>query len=954
MATKKTATRRATKRPSKRPTARSVATAPVATAPVATAPVATAPAAPRASAGGDTDALGRRSLVIVESPTKARTIGKYLPRGFRVMASVGHVRDLPQNASEIPEKYRKEKWARTGVDVENDFAPLYVVPATSRKVMTELRAALKDADQLILATDEDREGESISWHLLQELKPKVPVRRMVFHEITEPAIRRALGEFRDVDENLVRAQEARRIVDRLTGYTVSPLLWTTVAPRLSAGRVQSAAVRLVVQRERERRAFRSATWWDVIADLAHDRQPFEARLVALGSRRLATGKDFDKTTGTLSAAAQREALLLDEAAARALVGRLTNRPFTVVDREEEPFTTKPAAPFTTSTLQQEASRKLGLGARDTMRTAQALYERGFITYMRTDSVHLSDEAVTAARAAAAEFGREYVPLHPRRYATKSANAQEAHEAIRPSGTTFRKPDETGLDGRELRLYDLIWKRTVASQMPDARQVRVTVTIDATAADGETARFRASGKRIEFPGFIRAYVEGSDDPEAALEDREVILPALAQGDRPSVRALRPEGHETQPPARFTEASLVKALEDFGIGRPSTYASIMDTIQARGYVRKDGKALVPTFTAFAVTGLLEEHLAPLVDTEFTARMEEELDEIARGEQDQLAYLKEFYFGDAAHPGLDPMVRQGAAAVNGEAGGARRVALEGLGAAVRIGRYGPYLEFEENGETVRANLPDAIAPADLTDGMARDLLRQRADGPPTLGTDPVTGLPVYLMSGQYGPYVQLGEQGEGVEKPRRASLAKGMTPETVTLEQALGLLALPRTLGAHPETGNAVKASVGRFGPFVVHAKGGADGKDEFRSVPAGQDVLTITLGEAVALLAQPKRGRGAAAGGTVQPLRDLGAYPGSALPVLLFEGRYGPYVQLGPTPADRKGAKPVRATLPKDVTPDRVTLAQAVALLEERGAATAAAPRGGGRKVAAKKVARRKAA
>ncbi|GJG85355.1 DNA topoisomerase 1 [Gemmatimonadetes bacterium T265] len=901
--------------------------------------------------GADVDALGRRSLVIVESPTKARTIGRYLPRGFRVMASVGHVRDLPQNASEIPEKYRGEKWARTGVDVHDNFRPLYVVPPTSRKVIKELKDALKDADQLILATDEDREGESISWHLLQELKPKVPVRRMVFHEITEPAIRRALSEFRDVDENLVRAQEARRIVDRLTGYTVSPLLWTTVAPRLSAGRVQSAAVRLVVQRERERRAFRSATWWDVIADLEHARQAFEGRLVALGGRRLATGKDFDKTTGKLSAAAAKEALLLDEPAARALVERLTGRPFVVVDREEEPFTTKPAAPFTTSTLQQEASRKLGLGARDTMRTAQALYERGFITYMRTDSVNLSDEAITAARAAAAEFGREYVPLHPRRYATKSANAQEAHEAIRPSGTTFRKPDDTGLDGRELRLYDLIWKRTVASQMPDARQVRVTVTLDC-----DDARFRASGKRIEFPGFIRAYVEGSDDPDAALEDREVILPAMEKGDRPACRALRPDGHETQPPARYTEASLVKALEDFGIGRPSTYASIMDTIQARGYVRKDGKALVPTFTAFAVTALLEEHLAPLVDTEFTARMETELDEIARGEQDQLAYLREFYFGDAQHPGLEPMVQHGASAVKNETGGARRVELEGLGAAVRIGRYGPYLEFEEDGQKFRANLPDTVAPADLTDSMARDLLRQRVDGPPSLGTDPATGLPVYLMNGQYGPYVQLGEAGEE-EKPKRASLAKGMTPESITLEQALGLLALPRALGTHPESGNVVKASVGRFGPFVVHVKGGPDGKDDFRSVPAGEDVLTISLGRAVDLLAQPKRGRGAASGGTVAPLRELGAHAPTGLPVLVFEGRYGPYVQLGPTPADRK-AKPVRATLPKGVTPESVTLPQAVALLEERaGALPAAGARKGaakgGRKTAAKAPAKRAA-
>ena len=467
-------------------------------------------------------------------------------------------------------------------------------------------------------------------------------------------------------------------------------------------------------------------------------------------------------------------------------------------------------------------------------------------------------------------------------------------------------------------------------MPDARQVRVTVTLDCDGGPDAVARFRASGKRIEFPGFIRAYVEGSDDPEAALEDREVILPAMNKGDRPNPLALRPDGHETQPPARYTEASLVKALEDFGIGRPSTYASIMDTIQARGYVRKDGKALVPTFTAFAVTALLEEHLAPLVDTEFTARMETELDEIARGEQDQLSYLKDFYFGDAQHPGLEPMVQHGAAAVKNETGGARRVELSGLGAAVRIGRYGPYLEFEEDGQKVRANLPDTIAPADLTDVMARDLLRQRADGPPSLGTDPATGQPVYLMNGQYGPYVQLGGVGEGAdgdekEKPRRASLPKGVTAESITLDQALGLLALPRTLGTHPETGNVVKASVGRFGPFVVHAKGGPEGKDDFRSVPAGEDVLTISLARAVDLLAQPKRAR--AAGGTVQPLRDLGVHAPTGLPVLVFEGRYGPYVQLGPTPTDRK-AKPVRATLPKDVQPAAITLPQAVALLEER--------------------------
>jgi len=544
-----------------------------------------------AAAGGDL-----RSLVIVESPTKARTIGRFLPKGYKVLASVGHVRDLPQNASEIPEKYKKDAWARIGVDVDNDFAPLYVVPGGSRKVLAELRAALKDVDQLILATDEDREGESISWHLLQELKPKVPVRRMVFHEITERAIRQSLEEFRDVDENLVKAQEARRIIDRLTGYTVSPLLWTTVAPRLSAGRVQSVAVRLVVVRERERRAFRSGTWWDLVAQLAHDEAQFEAKLVAVGGRRIATGRDFDKTTGRLTGTdgvSARDLVLLDEAAGTALVQRLQGVTWKVSDRTEEPFTTRPSPPFTTSTLQQEANRKLGLGAREAMRVAQDLYERGFITYMRTDSVSLSSQAIDAARACAAEFGPEYVPDKPRFYANKSANAQEAHEAIRPSGERFKSPDETGLSGRELRLYDLIWKRTVASQMPDSRQTRMVVTI---AADN--AEFRASGKRIDFAGFIRAYVEGSDDPEAALDDKEVVLPALVVGDTPDCRALDAVKHETQPPARYTEASLVKALEEQGIGRPSTYASIMDTIQARGYVRQDGKALVPTFTAFAV--------------------------------------------------------------------------------------------------------------------------------------------------------------------------------------------------------------------------------------------------------------------------------------------------------------------------------------------------------------------
>ena len=891
---------------------------------------------PAAAVGG-----GGRSLVIVESPTKARTISRFLPPGYRVLASVGHVRDLPQNASEIPEKYKKDAWARIGVDVDNDFAPLYVVPGGSRKVLAELRAAMKDVDQLILATDEDREGESISWHLLQELKPKVPVRRMVFHEITERAIRTALTEFRDVDENLVKAQEARRIIDRLTGYTVSPLLWTTVAPRLSAGRVQSVAVRLVVVRERERRAFRSGTWWDLVAQLEHLDAQFEAKLITVGGKRIATGRDFDKATGRLTGAegeSARDLVLLDEVAGMALVQRLRGKTWTVSDRTEEPFTTRPSPPFTTSTLQQESNRKLGLGAREAMRVAQDLYERGFITYMRTDSVSLSAQAIDAARACAREFGPEYVPEKPRFYANKSANAQEAHEAIRPSGERFKAPDETGLSGRELRLYDLIWKRTVASQMPDSKQTRMVVTI---AADN--AQFRASGKRIDFAGFIRAYVEGSDDPEAALDDKEVVLPALVVGDTPACRALDAVKHETQPPARYTEASLVKALEELGIGRPSTYASIMDTVQARGYVRQDGKALVPTFTAFAVTSLLEERISSLVDTQFTAKMEDQLDEIARGEQDQLSYLKQFFFGDTKHPGLKPMVDASAIALKKEAGGARRVQLEGVNAEIRIGRYGPYVEVMEDGAPLRASLPSDMAPGDLTDDLVQELLRTRQEGPPVIGTDPDTGLPIYMMRGEYGPYVQLGDVEEGSKtKPKRTSLPKGVTPENITFEIAKGLISLPRTLGNHPETMHAIRASLGRFGPFIVHVKGGEGGKDDFRSIPTTDDVLTITLPRAIELLSQPKGRRGVSTS-VVTPLRELGAHPEDGRTVLVFDGRYGPYVQLGPNTSDRK-AKPIRATLPNDLKPDGVTMAQAVQLLEAKA----------GKPIVKKKPARKKTA
>nr|MCU0627208.1 DNA topoisomerase [Gemmatimonadaceae bacterium] len=577
------------------------------------------------------------------------------------------------------------------------------------------------------------------------------------------------------------------------------------------------------------------------------------------------------------------------------------------------------------------------GAREAMRVAQALYEQGFITYMRTDSVALSAQAIDAARACAAQFGPEYVPEKPRFYATKSANAQEAHEAIRPAGETFIHPDDLPLDGREKRLYELIWKRTVASQMPDSRQVRVVADIEV----GD-AQFRATGKRIEFAGFIRAYVEGSDDPEAALDDQDDLLPPLQPRSTVTCHEVLAERHDTQPPARYTEASLVKALEEQGIGRPSTYASIMDTIQHRGYVRLDGKALVPTFTAFAVTSLLEEHITDLVDTGFTARMEEQLDEIARGERDQVEYLRDFYFGDRKARGLMPMVEKGKAEVKKEVGSARRVQLAGLEAPVRIGRYGPYVEIEEDGKPLRASLPSELAPGDLTDDMVQELIRTRVEGPPVLGEHPETGQPIYLMRGEYGPYVQLGEVEEGSKvKPKRSSLPKGVAPEDVTLDLALGLLSLPRTLGTHPVTGQAVKAGLGRFGPFIVHVKGGEGGKDDFRSLQATDDVLTVGFDRALALLEQPKRGRGGASGGAVTPMRDLGPHPADGRPVLVFDGRYGPYVQHGPNTSDRK-VKPVRATLPKDVSPQQVTLEQAVAMLAEKaGAPPVARGRGRGR-------------
>ncbi|MGH7459340.1 MAG: type I DNA topoisomerase [Longimicrobiaceae bacterium] len=844
-----------------------------------------------------TNAVKRR-LLVVESPIKARTLRAFLPAGHRVVASMGHVRDLPASADEIPAAAKGEEWARLGVNVEDRYDPLYVIPPSKKKVIRELKKELQDADELIVATDEDREGESIGWHLVEVLEPKIPVSRIVFHEITREAIREALRSPRGIDQNLVRAQETRRILDRLVGYTLSPLLWKKIAAGLSAGRVQSVAVRLLVVRERERLAFRAGSYWDLKARLEQGGEPFEAVLAELDGKRLASGKDFDQHTGRL--AEGKEVLLLGEEKARELAARLERAPWEVTGVEEKKSTRAPAPPFTTSTLQQEANRKLGLSARDTMRSAQRLYEQGLITYMRTDSVHLSQEAILAARGRVRElYGDHYLSDRPRQYKTKSRGAQEAHEAIRPAGTRMLLVGEVAVTGRERALYELIWTRTVASQMAEARQTHVSARVQA-----ENALFRASGKRIDFPGFFRVYVEGSDDPKSALEDRASPLPALKPGDRPELIGLEPAGHETQPPARYTEASLVATLEKEGIGRPSTYASIIGTIIDRGYADKRGSQLAPTYTAFAVTALLEGHFPELVDTGFTARMEDELDEISRGESDWLPYLERFYRGPG---GLESKIAEGEQKI--DAREASTVVLEGVGVPVRIGRFGPFVEAEGNGGPVTASLPQESLPGELSGDRVQELLRAKAEGPAALGSDPASGEKVYLLDGPYGPYLQLGEAG-GKQKPQRCSLPKGVEPASVRLQDALAYLSLPRELGVHPETGEPVKAGIGRYGPYTVH-----DG--DFRSLQPHDDVLTIGLGRALDLLAQPKRGKAAARGG--QPLRELGTHPTDGEAVTVHAGRYGPYLS-------HAG---VNATLPKDEQPEEVTLERALELLELRG-------------------------
>ena len=871
-----------------------------------------------------------KPLVIVESPAKAKTISSLLGADYHVESSIGHIRDLPRNAADVPPAYKGESWARLGVDVDNDFKPLYVVSREKRDQVRKLKSMVKDASELYLATDEDREGESIAWHLLEVLAPRVPVRRMVFHEITKAAIARAVREFRDLDRRLVDAQETRRILDRLYGYEVSPVLWKKVMPALSAGRVQSVATRLVVERERARMRFVSASFWDLAGRFVGEKtpaQPFDASLVALDGRRLVSGRDFDES-GQIQAD---QVVRLDEEGARSLAARLEPASFQVRSVEERPWRRTPHAPFMTSTLQQEAGRKLRYSAARTMRVAQDLYEAGYITYMRTDSTTLSEEALQAARSTARQlYGDAYVPDRPRRYDKKVKNAQEAHEAIRPAGDTFRTPGDTGLHGDQRRLYELVWMRTVASQMADAVGQSVVVRVGGLSAPGSgrdslpagpiDAEFGTSGRVITFPGFLRAYVEGSDDPDAELEDREVRLPALAVGDPLAVESLTAEGHATQPPARYTEASLVKALEDMGVGRPSTYASILDTIENRGYVWKKGSALVPSWTAFAVTGLLERYFGELVDYGFTASMEEDLDEIARGGQEGVPWLSRFYFGNG-QPGLKRLVSDHLGEIDAREINSIPVGGADSGLVVRVGRYGPYLQRGDDEAAERAPLPEDLAPDELTLARATELL-EAGSSERELGVDPATGQPVVVRAGRFGPYVQMGSTDEGAPKPATASLLRSMDPATVTLSDALRVLALPRVVGADPGTGEEIVASNGRYGPYLRRGS-------ESRSLETEEQLFTIGLDAALALFAQAptRRGRGAAAA----PLRELGTDPDSGGAIVLRDGRFGPYVTDGTT----------NASLRKGDTVEGITPERAVELLADRRAAGPRPPGAGAR-------------
>jgi len=860
-----------------------------------------------------------KSLVIVESPAKARTIRKFLGDDYAIEASIGHVRDLPQGTKEVPEKYRGEEWAYLGVDVDHDFNPVYVISKEKKKQVEKLKSLLKEADELYLATDEDREGEAISWHLCQVLKPKVPVKRLVFHEITKKAILNSLNTPRQIDEALVRAQETRRILDRLFGYDVSPLLWRKVRPKLSAGRVQSVAVRLIVERERQRMAFRSATYWDLLGQFETlKKQGFQASLESVAGHRVPTSRDFDANTGILK---NPDCLQMNEAQVMELLERLRKTTDAVVNRvENKDFVQRPPAPFTTSTLQQEANRKYGFTARRTMTVAQSLYENGYITYMRTDSTALSEEAIHAARELVSQYyGKDFLPAAPRLYQTKVKNAQEAHEAIRPAGTVFRFPEDvrSALNADEFKLYEMVWKRTVACQMVDALGQRQTLGLML-----DDAQFTTSGKTITFPGYLRAYIEGTDEIEDG--DGERILPAVREGEHLNCVELEPKTHTTQPPNRYSEAALTRTLEEKGIGRPSTYASIIETILARSYVFKRGNVLIPTWVAFAVCNLLEKYLPDLIDYQFTADMEDDLDAISRGEREWIDYLHEFYFGDekagkgkkaSEVPGLKPLLTNMLDRID-----AREISTIEIGTPadggeplhVRVGRYGPFLEQGER----RVSVPESMAPDELTVEKGLELLENAQQNEEPLGEDPETGKPVYVKVGRFGPYIQCGDADDD-EKPRNASLLKGMDPAEVDLETALKLLQLPRTLGVHPQDGAEIVASNGRYGPYIKW-------NEETRSLPDDISPIDVTLEQAVEILSQPKTRRGATGAAKVtaarQPAKSLGVSPVTEKEVRLMAGRFGPYVTDGAT----------NASLPKTTNAEELTLDEALELLAARAA------------------------
>ncbi|WP_237111688.1 type I DNA topoisomerase [Nocardioides sp. WS12] len=890
-------------------------------------------------------------LVIVESPAKARTIGGYLGDGYVVESSIGHIRDLPNNAADTPAKIKDKPWGRLAIDVENGFVPYYVVPRDKKSHISKLKALLKDADELYLATDEDREGEAIAWHLLDELKPKnIPVRRMVFHEITKAAIQEAAANPRELDMDLVEAQETRRLLDRLYGYEVSPVLWRKIMSGLSAGRVQSVATRLVVDREKERMAFKMASYWDLEgtfdAGSQHDQRMFPAKLHTIDGTRVASGSNFGQD-GLLKG--KSEVVHLDRPRAEALVAALADTAYDVRTVEAKPYRRSPYAPFRTTTLQQEASRKLGMSASVTMSVAQRLYENGHITYMRTDSTTLSGTAISAARSQVAElYGSEYVPDEPRTYTSKVKNAQEAHEAIRPAGDSFKRPGETGLTGDQFRLYELIWMRTVASQMKDAVGQSVSIRLGGAAASGEDVVFSATGRVITFHGFLKAYVEGTDDTAAAKDDQETRLPNLQQGDSVSAASISANGHETKPPSRFTEATLIKELEEREIGRPSTYASIIGTILNRGYVYKKGTALVPAWIAFSVVRLLTEHFSRLIDYEFTAGMEEVLDQIARGEKDRTTELTEFYYGSATLAGLLPLV-QGLGDIDAKELATFPVGTAEDGINLRVGKYGPYLEGpDDDGAPLarRANVPDDLPPDELTVAKAIELLANPAGEEIELGVHPETGLQVVAKNGRYGPYVTelIPEPAEGAkkskEKPRTGSLFKSMSLDTVTLDDAIKLLALPRVVGSG-EDGEEITAQNGRYGPYL---KKGTDS----RSLTSEDQIFGIQLDEALKIYAQPKqRGRAAAA----PPLKELGNDPVSGQPIVVKAGRFGEYVTDGE----------YNATLRKDDSVEAITLERAAELLAERRekgpakkAAKKTAKKAPAKKAAAKKTAAKKTA